>query len=95
MRKAADSPHTPLVPILATELLELFTIYFLSLEQGKGGGNENVLVVTDSFTKYSWAFPTRNQRATTVAKVLWEKILVHYGFPQRLHSDQGEISILD
>ena len=46
-------------------------------------------MVTDSFTKYSWAFPTPNQKATTVAKLLWEKVLVHFGFPQRLHSDQG------
>ena len=49
----------------------------------------HVLVVTDSFTKYSWAFPTHNQQAPTVAKLLWEKILVNFGFPQRLHSDQG------
>ena len=48
-----------------------------------------MLVVTDSLTKYSWAFPKRNQQASTVAKLLWEKILVHFGFPQRLHSDQG------
>ena len=39
--------------------------------------------------KYSWAFPTHNQQASTVAKLLWEKILVNFGFPQRLHSDQG------
>ncbi|KAK3749370.1 hypothetical protein QZH41_009456, partial [Actinostola sp. cb2023] len=26
----------------------------------------------------------------TVAKVLWEKVLVHFGLPQRLHSDQGQ-----
>ena len=48
-----------------------------------------MLVVTDSFTKYSWTFPTRNQKAMTVAKVLWEKMLLHYGFPRRLHTDQG------
>ena len=48
-----------------------------------------MLVVTESFTKYSWAFPTRNQQASAVAKLLWEKILVHFSFPQRLHSDQG------
>ena len=37
MRKAADPPHAPLVPILATESLELLTIDFLSLEKGKRG----------------------------------------------------------
>ena len=49
----------------------------------------HVLVVTDSFMKNSWAFPTRNQQAPTVVKLFWEKILVNFGFPQRLHSDQG------
>ena len=86
--KAADPPRSPLVPILASEPMELLAIDFLSIEKGKGG-YEDVLVVTDSFTKYSWAFPTRNQKATTVAKVLWENVFVHYGLPRRLHSDQG------
>ena len=88
-RKAPDPPRAPLVPILATEPMELLAMDFLSIEKGKGGF-ENVLVVTDSFTKFAWAFPTRNQKATTVARLLWEKVLVNYGFPQRLHSDQGK-----
>ena len=87
-RKAPDPPKAPMVPIIASEPMELLAIDFLSLEKGKGGC-EHVLVVTDSFTKYSWAFPTRNQKAPTVAKLLWEKVLVNFGFPQRLHSDQG------
>ncbi|KAL9972949.1 hypothetical protein ACROYT_G019349 [Oculina patagonica] len=87
-RKSPDPPRAPMVPILAREPMELLAIDFLSLEKGKGGF-EHVLVVTDSFTKYSWAFPTCNQQAPTVAKLLWENILVNFGFPQRLHSDQG------
>ncbi|GAA6106462.1 uncharacterized protein LOC112847669 [Tachysurus ichikawai] len=35
------------------------------------------------------AIPTKDQKATTVAKCLWEQYLVHYGFPERLLSDQG------
>lgn len=58
---------------IAKEPMELLAIDFLSLEKGKGGF-ENILVVTDSFTKFSWAFPSRDQKATTVAKLLWEKI---------------------
>ena len=88
MRKTADPLQAPLVPILTTEPMELLAIDFLSIEKGKGG-YDNLLIVTDSFTKYSWAFPTSNKKAKTVAKVLWEKVLVHYGFPRRLHSDQG------
>ena len=51
--------------------------------------SRSILVITDSFPKFSWVFPTRDQRATTVAKLLWEKIFINYGMPQRLPSDQG------
>lgn len=87
-RKAPDPPRAPMKSFIAKEPMELLAMDFLSLEKGKGGF-ENILVVTDSFTKFSWAFPARDQKATTVAKLLWEKIFINYGMPQRLHSDQG------
>ncbi|CAB3989530.1 Hypothetical predicted protein [Paramuricea clavata] len=37
LRKAADPPRSPLVPILASEPMELLAIDFLSIEKGKGG----------------------------------------------------------
>jgi hypothetical protein len=63
-------------------------IDFLSLERSKGGF-ENILVITDHYTRYALAFPTQDQRATTVAKILWWNFILHYGFPERIHSDQG------
>ena len=47
----------------------------LSLEKSKGG-YENVLVITDHFTRYAQAFPTRNQTAKTTARVLYENFIV-------------------
>ena len=61
---------------------------FLKLEPSKGG-IENILVVTDHFTKYAQAYATRNQTAKTTARVLYENFFIHYSFPKRLHSDQG------
>ena len=87
-RKVPDRPRAPMKSFLAKEPMELLAIDFLSLERGKGGF-ENILVVPDSFTKFPWAFPTRYQKATTVAKLLWEKIFINFEMPQRLHSDQG------
>lgn len=49
----------------------------------------DVLVVTDHFTRLAQAFPCRDQSAKQVAKQLWEKYFCIYGFPERIHSDQG------
>lgn len=64
-------------------------INILSMEPDSKGIS-NVLVITDHFTWYAQAFPTKNQKALTVAEVLVEKYFVHYGLPSRIHSDQGQ-----
>ena len=87
-RKTVPRPSAELVNIVTTQPMELVCIDFLSLEKSKGG-HENILVITDHFTHYAQAFPTRNQLAKTTAMVLFDNYIVHYGFPARLHSDQG------
>lgn len=88
----AKTPHlperAPLTSIRTSRPLELVCMDFLSLETSTGG-HQYVLVITDHFTKYACAFPTRNQEAKTVAKILVDNFIVHYGLPERIHSDQG------
>jgi len=55
----------------------------------RGGGGENVLVVTDHFTRCTQAYPSKNQTARTTSRVLFDQFISHYGFPARIHSDQG------
>ena len=48
-----------------------------------------MLVVTDHFTKYAQAFPTKSQTASTTAQVVWNNFICHYGFPEKFIFDQG------
>ena len=50
--------------VVAKRPLEIVAIDFTQLEPGTGGV-ENVLVITDVFTKYTQAVPTRDQKAKT------------------------------
>uniref|UniRef100_A0A3P8RRT6 Gypsy retrotransposon integrase-like protein 1 n=1 Tax=Amphiprion percula TaxID=161767 RepID=A0A3P8RRT6_AMPPE len=87
-RKSQPEKAAPLINIKTSRPMELVCMDFLSLEPDSKN-TKDILVITDHFTKYAVALPTRDQKATTVAKCLWEHFLVHYGFPERLHSDQG------
>lgn len=78
-----------LVNITSTAPMDIVCIDYLSLEMSKGG-YEHVLVITDHFTRYAQAFPTRNQTAMTTARILYDNFIVHYGFPCKLHSDKAQ-----
>lgn len=87
LRKARPEKSC-MVPIISSQPLELVTMDYLSLETSKGG-HSSILVITDHFTKYAVAVPTRNQLAKTTAESFFHHFIVHYGFPKRIHSDQG------
>lgn len=87
-RKTLPEKAAPLVNIQVTRPLELLCIDFLTIAPDRSN-TKDVLVITDFFTKYAVAIPTPNQKARTVAKALWENFIIHYGFPEKLHSDQG------
>ena len=78
----------PLQPIHVTQPLELVHMDYLSLEPSKGN-IENVLVITDHFTRYALAYPSKTQTAQATARILWDNFICHYGFPEKFISDQG------
>ena len=84
----ARQPKAPLKNIMATHPLELVHLDYLCLEPGKGL-EENVLVITDHFTKYAQAYVARTQTTQMTAKTLWDKFIVHYGLPKKILTDQG------
>ena len=65
-----------MVSIVSTAHMELGYLDYPYLEHSKGEF-ENILVLTDHYTRYSQA------------KSLYENCFIHYGFPARMHSDQG------
>lgn len=74
--------------VIATRPLQIVAMDFTQLEKSTSGV-ENVLVLTDVFTKYTVAVPTRDQTAKTVARVIIKDWICTLGVPERLHSDQG------
>ena len=84
----ARQQKAPLENIMPTHPLELVHLNYLCLEPGKGL-EENVLVVTDYFTRYAQAYITKTQTTQMTAKTLWDKFIVHYGLPKKILMDQG------
>lgn len=67
--KDATAQNTGTNETLASRPFEVVVVDFTILEP-VSDGRENVFVVTDVFTKFTQAFPTRDQKVDTTAKVL-------------------------
>ena len=72
--------RAPLCPIKAFAPLELVHVDFTSIETtmelNQPPSVKNVLVITDHFMRYSIAFVTKDQKAKTVARILYERFIV-------------------
>ena len=85
----ARQQKAPLKNVVVTYPLELAHLDYLCLEPGKGL-EENVLVVTDHFTRHAQAYVTKAQTAQMTAKTLLDKFIVHYALPKTILMDQGQ-----
>ena len=52
-------------------------------------GYRYILVIADYFSKWTEAFPIKDKCTDTVADVLVNKIILRFGMPLVIHSDQG------
>ena len=68
-------------------------IDYLTIEppsKSRSSKDVNILIITDHFTRYAQAHITSSQKAPIVAKMLWDHFFIHYGFPEKIISDQGQ-----
>ena len=88
LKRKSTPQVAPLQPILVSQPLKLVHLDYLTLEPSKGN-IENVLVITDHFTRYALAYAGKTQTAQATARILWDNFICHYGFPEQFISDQG------
>ena len=51
---------------------------------------KHVLVIVDHFMRYTKAYVTKDQKALTAAKTLYEGFISIFGAPKRILLDQGK-----
>ena len=88
IRRTSQPNVAPLLNIEATQPLELVHLDCLQIEPSNSN-IENILIVTDHFTRYAQAYPTKTQTALATARLLQNNFIIHYGFPTKIISDQG------
>ena len=76
-------PHVqveaPLLPIITSSPLEVVGVDFLHLEKSSGGF-EYILLLTDHFTRYTQAYPTKNKAAKTAVNHLYNDFILRFGY---------------
>ena len=83
-----------MVPMMVTTALQLvhldFTLFETTTNLSESSKIENVLVIVDHFTRYTRAYVTKDQKALTEARILYEGFILIFGAPERILTDQGK-----
>ena len=87
--RGATPRRTELKPFYAGEPWETLSLDITGPHPRSRNGHVFILTAMDHFTKWAEAFPIRNHTAPTVARVLFNNIIVRFGTPQRILTDQG------
>ena len=67
-----------------------FTSFETTMYLNESPKVKNILVIVDHFTKYTRAYVTKDQKALTAAKILYEGFILIFGAPKRILTDQGK-----
>ena len=67
-----------------------FTSFESTMDLDKMPEVKHVLVIVDHFTRYMRAHVTKDQKASTVTKCLYEGFILIFGAPEKLITNQGK-----
>ena len=87
-RAAGPPPHIPLTPIPVAGSWDRVVVDMLQLPRSQSG-NQYLVVFIDYLTKWVEAFPTHDQTALTIARLLIEEIVPRHGTLRTLLLDRG------
>ena len=87
-KKPNVQDRAPLVPVQATSPFQMVSIDYLHLDKCKGG-YQYAMVVTDHFTRFCQVYATRNKSTKAAADKLFNEFIMQFGYPERIHHDQG------
>jgi len=79
----------PLQPFLTGEPWERLGIDITGPHPTSSRGNRYVLTIIDHFSKWVELYPMKNQEATTVARIIFDKIICVHGCPLQILTDHG------
>ena len=88
-RKSPAGHHLPLGNIPTGHRWDRIAMDILDVCDPTPARYRYILVIADYFSKWTEAFPIKNKCADTVEDVLVEKIILRFGMPLVIHSDQG------
>lgn len=88
VNKAGPHTRAPLESIKTSYPWEVVGLDYLALGR-PGDTYPYILVMTDLFSRYALAAPTKDLTAATTVKVLWASLIQPFGCPERFLTDQG------
>ena len=80
--------RAPLGEMLVGAPLDILATYILGPFPESTRGNRYILILTDYFTKWVEIFAVPDQTAVAGAEVILDEVIMCYGCPYNIHSDQ-------